>query len=603
MDPETTLMLAQQLAERGDFAQALEEYRRLLAQNPADTRVLLRMGDLLVRGQNIPAAIQVYDQAAAYYAHQGHGLKAVAVYKQVRDLVIGFEQIEPGVTDRYAHVVEQLAALYSALGLSNDALRVLDEEATRLRNLERDDDALALFRRMTDLAANVPLPYLRLGEGLYRVGQIDEAIGAFWSAAQLLLASNRSDDALRVIERMLHIKPVPKHAKIAARIYLEKGTEPEGKQALSRLQICFQADPTDLETLQMLSQAFGQIGQPERSVEVQKEIARLAHDQGRMDVLAQALAWLEPLAAEDEQVRALMHLAPPELRASSMPPVPVSSVPPRVSHAPHVPAHASVPPVPQSLAPQSLAPESIALDSIAPSGWPQAEALPPDGDFALQSLPPEAPPHEATQQSVSVAPSSAAPSSGPPISLVPRAASAPSVAPPPPSASRHSPPPKPADHPASSRPPRTHFPPPKPAGRSMRPDAPPSSPIAVPGTPPPLPPKARVSKAPPLPASFLEQAAAAASTSKRPTLERQLVEVSEPPPTVSADRATSPGPSAPVPPPQGIDEVLERSRRALADARAYRGLSLFHKAIETIQSALEFDSRSIELREMLRDLF
>src|SRR5690606_30422829 len=46
-----------------------------------------------------------------------------------------------------------------------------------------------------------------------------------------------------------------------------------------------------------------------------------------------------------------------------------------------------------------------------------------------------------------------------------------------------------------------------------------------------------------------------------------------------------------------------RTRRALADAAAFRGLRLLDKAIETVQVALEFDPQSIELRECLRDLY
>lgn len=586
MDQETILQLAQQFSEREDYPRALEEYAKLLNLNPGDTRILLRVGDLQVRVQNLGGAIETYDHAARLYGQQGHGLKAIAVYKQVWELVLVQEQHQAGWADRYKHVVERLCALYIDLGLANDALRVLDEEATRLRNLERDDDSLRAYRRMTDLAPNVPLPYLRLGEGLYRVGQLDEALAAFWSATQLLLAGNRSDDALRVIERMLHIKPLPRHAKIAARLYLEKGTEPEGKQALSRLQICFQADPSDIETLQMLSQAFAQIGQDDRAIEVQKEIARLAHEQGRPDVFEETLGILRDVAPDDEQVQALLHMAPPEDRQSRT----ASSLPPMTSQAP---------------------------------------------------------------EAASMHPSSSMPPSSVPISLIPMSAMASAPPPAPASATRHSPPPKPhsehpsrphSDQPASSRPPRTYAPPPKPTrGSSLPPEAPHASSNAARGTAPPLPKKFRTSKPPPLPASFLQQGASTGGISGRPTLEgpevaAQLAASAEagPPPPPSARRAAEAASAAQskewaaqdlaaiadtagdtvmpkaleqgqthdsVSDAQGYEAILERTHRALTDAKAFRGLSLFHKAIETVQQALEFDPRSIELRELLRDLF
>ena len=51
--------------------------------------------------------------------------------------------------------------------------------------------------------------------------------------------------------------------------------------ALAKLQLCFQADPKNLDTLALLARAFGAIGQANKGIEVQKEMARLAKEQGR----------------------------------------------------------------------------------------------------------------------------------------------------------------------------------------------------------------------------------------------------------------------------------------------------------------------------------
>ena len=95
---------------------------------------------------------------------------------------------------------------------------------------------------------------------------------SFWTAAQLLVQADRKDDALRVVERMLHFKSDPQYALVAAKLYLEKRAAPEGMQALSRLQLCFQADPTNLEVLTLLAEAFSVIGQENKATEVMKEI-------------------------------------------------------------------------------------------------------------------------------------------------------------------------------------------------------------------------------------------------------------------------------------------------------------------------------------------
>ena len=97
---------------------------------------------------------------------------------------------------------------------------------------------------------------------------LDEAIESFWTAAELLLMNlERADDALKVVERILHFRPDARFARVAAELYLGRATREDGMQALAKLQICFQADPKDLETLGLLAQAFTLIGQEAKAVE------------------------------------------------------------------------------------------------------------------------------------------------------------------------------------------------------------------------------------------------------------------------------------------------------------------------------------------------
>src|SRR5205814_5865733 len=84
----------------------------------------------------------------------------------------------------------------------------------------------------------------------------------------------------------------------------------DGMQALSKLQICFQADPKDLETLGLLAQAFTLIGQEAKAVEVYKEMARLAREQNKTELYAQLLGHLRQVAPSDDQVAAFESVMP-----------------------------------------------------------------------------------------------------------------------------------------------------------------------------------------------------------------------------------------------------------------------------------------------------
>src|SRR6185312_15924982 len=192
-----------------------------------------------------------------------------------------------------------------------------------------------VFKKIVDLDTTNPLPHLRLAEAQSRARDVDGAVREFGIAAGQLLRLGRKEDALKVVERLLHHKADVTYARTAAELYLARGTSQDGMQALAKLQTCFQANPRDLDTLGLLARALTQIGQAAKSIEVQKEMARIARESGKMDVFHDLVAKLTKLAPNDEGVRRL-------LAASTVPPA--SSVPPaparRASSAPPPPAAA-----------------------------------------------------------------------------------------------------------------------------------------------------------------------------------------------------------------------------------------------------------------------
>ncbi|MEO8900703.1 MAG: tetratricopeptide repeat protein [Polyangiaceae bacterium] len=317
IDRENTLQAAQKYIEKKRYDRAIAEYQRIVQDDPNDARTLLKIGDLQARLSAYPEAIATYDRVGQYYSSQGFALKAIAVYKQIRELI---KKHAPDLADRYGHIVPKLAEIYTQLGLTSDALAAYDEVATRLQRAGRDREAIEVFQKMVGLDAQNPLPHLRLAEARCRVQSLDEAIESFWAAAELLMGLDRKDDALKVIERILHFKLDARYAWVAAELYLQRGTREDGLQALTKLQVCFQADPKNLDTLGLLAQAFTLIGQEAKAIEVYKEMARIAREAERRDLFAQLLAHLREVAPHDEQVRALQSLPPTLSPSSSLPP-------------------------------------------------------------------------------------------------------------------------------------------------------------------------------------------------------------------------------------------------------------------------------------------
>lgn len=299
---DKVLEAAQKYVEKKKYDKAVQEYQKLIDADPNDARTLLKIGDLQAKQGLHGDAISTYETVGKLYAHQGFALKAIAVYKQIREIIA---KHVPQLEERYGHITPKLAELYQQLGLTSDALAALDEVATRLQRQQRDPEAIEVFRKIVELDPTNPLPHLRLAEALSRVKDTDGAVFEFKTAASQLAGIGRRDDALKVLERLLHHKPDAEQARICAELYLSRGQPQDGMQALSKLQICFQANPRDFDTLSLLARAFNAIGQGAKAIEVQKEMARVARDAGKQDLFREIVERLMRVAPQDDGVRKL----------------------------------------------------------------------------------------------------------------------------------------------------------------------------------------------------------------------------------------------------------------------------------------------------------
>ena len=299
---DKVLEAAQKYVEKKKYDKAVAELRKLVEADPNDARTLLKIGDLQAKQGIYADAINTYESVGKLYSHQGFALKAIAVYKQIREIIA---KHVPQLEERYGHIAPKLAELYQQLGLTSDALAALDEVATRLQRQQKDQEAIDVFRKIVELDPTNPLPHLRLAEALSRVKDVEGAVYEFKTAASQLAGIGRRDDALKVLERLLHHKADPEQAKLCAELYLARSQPQDGMQALAKLQICFQANPRDFDTLSLLARAFNAIGQGAKAIEVQKEMARVARDTGKTDLFREILERLMRVAPHDEGVRRL----------------------------------------------------------------------------------------------------------------------------------------------------------------------------------------------------------------------------------------------------------------------------------------------------------
>jgi tetratricopeptide (TPR) repeat protein len=270
VDKNKITAAAQKFTAKGQFEKAIAEYRKLVKEDANDIRTWLKMGDLYTRMGARKEATDTYIRVAEHYKKSGFHLKAVAVYKQVIKL-------DPALGEVY----ELLAEAYLSLGLTSEALIQLEQLADMFQRAGNSERMLAALQRMADLDVQNISTRLRIAEQHSKDGRAAEAVRHFAAACDLLRQQGRIDDFLKVAERLLyHDASQIEIARETASIYLEKN---QPKRALAKLQLCFAKEPRNVDTLDLLAQAFCALGQPDKAVSVYNEIAAILGEQRRED--------------------------------------------------------------------------------------------------------------------------------------------------------------------------------------------------------------------------------------------------------------------------------------------------------------------------------
>ncbi len=301
----------------------VEELRVHLMSYPSDVRALLRLGDAHIRLDEHERALSCYERVAEIYAAEGLLVKAVAVFKQIHWVI---ERHAPALADRYQHTEARLAEVFEALGLHDDATALWRRIAKRYVDRGDEADAMAVLVHVLELSPHAIQPRLVLATLKARAGDIEGALLTLEQVVTLALSHHRRDDAIRALQRAFNLRENVDHARLLAELLLERGGDGDAIEALTKLSLCYRANPKSLPTLRLLVQAFDRVGQPERANAVLKESARIVFESGARDAFNRIVNALLERAPDDPEVAELDTLHEPVLLTSTSAARPRASV-------------------------------------------------------------------------------------------------------------------------------------------------------------------------------------------------------------------------------------------------------------------------------------
>ena len=262
LDKPKILAAAQKQLARGNVDRALKELARIVRDDPKDLRVRQKIAELLARQGKIAEAMREFQVVAEAYERGGFFPKAAAIYKQML-------RFEPNSMQWHL----ALGEIYQQLALLSDAADHFNIVANHYDNNGTTKERIEIYQRLVRLNPD-SLEYAERLSDLYQ--KESDPLSAFdvWArVAQVLEQRNDLDTLTTVYERMSALREDDLDlVRALANLYLDRN---DPRRALAKLQHCFRVDPQDTETLNLLADAFVDLGEQEKAVAVLRELAQI----------------------------------------------------------------------------------------------------------------------------------------------------------------------------------------------------------------------------------------------------------------------------------------------------------------------------------------
>ncbi len=250
---------------------------------------LERIDELQREGQHDQAVSELVD-VAAIYAGRGVPIKAVAVLRQA----VRIKPEDAGVRVTYGDVFERLKMVDEAAREYLRACDLLVNETSWAAWLE-------VLKRLVALDSDNLGAQLELAEAYSRAGHADVAAALFRTLAGRLLAGGDTEDWERVCERLLVHDALDLTTAHDLALHYARSGRPA--MAIAKLAFCYEAQPDDVELLELIVETLALLGQTERAAAACRELVNRHRSAGLVRETEEAYKRLYALAPDDPEAR------------------------------------------------------------------------------------------------------------------------------------------------------------------------------------------------------------------------------------------------------------------------------------------------------------
>ncbi|MGQ9618738.1 MAG: tetratricopeptide repeat protein [Candidatus Aminicenantia bacterium] len=284
INKDKILQNASRYMKAGKIELAIEEYKKIIEDNPSDWSTLNLVGDLYIKIGKYKDGINQFIKVAEYFKAQGFYDKAIAAYNRVYKL-------DPSNKE----VVIVLAELYEKKGLVSQARTLYIEIAEKYMVGGKTREALDLYKKVVEIDKGNIKTRTLLVELYKKEKMIDEAVDEINSIGESLLKSGKVKEALEYLYKALELKPNEQRTtKNIVEIYIKTN---EYERAIETIQEYLKNSPDNVYFLKRLVDLYCEKGDikgaediifklqrmGEHEVDLLNKVGMLLKDRGELD--------------------------------------------------------------------------------------------------------------------------------------------------------------------------------------------------------------------------------------------------------------------------------------------------------------------------------
>ena len=181
---------ADKLLTAGKVDRAIEEFHKLVDDNPKDYSTLNQIGDLYVQIGRSREGVEIHKRLGTAYERDGFHARAAAIFQKV---------VRNAPEDIDA--AQRLADLYRQMNKVTDAVKVHLQVAEHFQKKGLIKRALEEFNKVVDLDPKNLKMKVKLADLYNKEGMKDRAAGIYLEVAESLAMEQMHGEANQILER------------------------------------------------------------------------------------------------------------------------------------------------------------------------------------------------------------------------------------------------------------------------------------------------------------------------------------------------------------------------------------------------------------------